>query len=136
MLLIGLLRPGRPRAVVPLVTLVALGASIVIEHLALAPPGVDHLRRAARWTGWRWCCDMIFAVAAIAAVMLSLRAPATRSAGHGEYNSLMLFSVLGMAILVSAQNLVTLFVGFELLSIPLYVSVPRSSGARARWSRG
>ena len=64
---------------------------------------------------------MIFAVSAIAAVVLSLRDAAPRSAGQGEYNSLILFSVLGMAILVSAQNLVTLFVGFELLSIPLYV---------------
>ena len=64
---------------------------------------------------------MIFAVSAIAAVVLSVRDAAPRSAGQGEYNSLILFSVLGMAILVSAQNLVTLFVGFELLSIPLYV---------------
>jgi NADH-quinone oxidoreductase subunit N len=53
--------------------------------------------------------------------MLSWRAAGAREAGHGEYHSLLLFSVLGMAILVSAQNLVTLFVGFELLSIPLYV---------------
>ncbi len=39
----------------------------------------------------------------------------------GEFFSLMLFSILGMATLVAAQNLVTLFLGFELLSIPLYV---------------
>ena len=43
------------------------------------------------------------------------------TAGHGEYYALLLFSVLGMAMLVSAQNLVTLFLGFELLSIPLYI---------------
>ena len=54
-------------------------------------------------------------------MLLSWRAVGPREAGHGEYHSLLLFSVLGMAILVSAQNLVTLFVGFELLSIPLYV---------------
>src|SRR5205814_7771205 len=42
-------------------------------------------------------------------------------AGQGEFYSLLLFSVLGMAILVSAQNLITLFIGFELLSIPLYI---------------
>ena len=84
------------------------------------PPGVDHLR-GAPVDGLALVLDMIFAVAAIAAVVLSLRDAAPRSAGQGEYNSLLLFSVLGMAILVSAQNLVTLFVGFELLSIPLYV---------------
>jgi len=65
--------------------------------------------------------DMIFAVAAIATVLLSWRAHAATSAGHGEYYSLLLFSVMGMAVLVSAQNLITLFIGIELLSIPLYV---------------
>ena len=61
------------------------------------------------------------AITAIACVVLSLRARAPITAGHGEYHSLLLFSVLGMAILVSATDMVTLFVGFELLSIPLYV---------------
>jgi NADH-quinone oxidoreductase subunit N len=65
--------------------------------------------------------DLVFAVAAIAAVILSTREPGASQAGHGEYHSLLLFSVLGMAVLVSAQNLVTLFIGFELLSIPLYI---------------
>src|SRR5207237_6262892 len=52
---------------------------------------------------------------------MSWREHAADSAGHGEYHSLLIFSVLGMAVLVSAQNLVTLFLGIELLSIPLYV---------------
>src|SRR5205085_3946932 len=65
--------------------------------------------------------DLIFAASGIAAVLLSWRAVAAREAGHGEYHSLLLFSVLGMAILVSSQNLVTLFIGLELLSIPLYI---------------
>src|SRR5205085_4868988 len=65
--------------------------------------------------------DLIFAASGIAAVLLSWRALAAREAGHGEYHSVLLFSVLGMGILVSAQNLVTLFIGIELLSIPLYV---------------
>ena len=54
-------------------------------------------------------------------MLLSWRAVAPRESGHGEYYSLLLFSVLGMEILVSSQNLVTLFIGIELLSIPLYV---------------
>ena len=42
-------------------------------------------------------------------------------AAHGEYYSLLLASVAGMAVLVAAQNTITLFLGLELLSIPLYV---------------
>ena len=52
--------------------------------------------------------------------MLSLRSEAVREAGAGEYFALLLSSVAGMVVLASAENLVTLFVGLELLSIPLY----------------
>ena len=65
--------------------------------------------------------DMLFAVAGIATVLLSWDGVASRDAGQGEYHSLLLFSAMGMAVFVSAQNLVTLFVGIELLSIPLYI---------------
>ena len=65
--------------------------------------------------------DMLFAIAGIAAVLMSWRAVAPRESGHGEYGALLLFSVLGMGVFVSAQNLVTLFLGIELLSIPLYI---------------
>ena len=64
---------------------------------------------------------MLFAVAGIATVLMSWRAVAPRESGHGEYYALLLFSVLGMAVFVSAQNLITLFLGIELLSIPLYI---------------
>jgi NADH-quinone oxidoreductase subunit N len=64
---------------------------------------------------------MIFCTGGIAAVALSLRSLAAVEAGEGEYYALLLTSILGMVILVAAQNLVVLFIGFELLSIPLYV---------------
>ncbi|MDQ3677943.1 MAG: NADH-quinone oxidoreductase subunit N [Actinomycetota bacterium] len=63
----------------------------------------------------------LFCVAGIGTVLLSWRHVAPREAAHGEYYALLLTSIAGMIILVAAQNLVTLFLGFELLSIPLYV---------------
>ncbi|MBV8429535.1 MAG: NADH-quinone oxidoreductase subunit N [Solirubrobacterales bacterium] len=65
--------------------------------------------------------DMLFAAAGIAAVLLSWRGLAPRETGQGEYNALLLFSIFGMAVFVSAQDLITLFLGIELLSIPLYI---------------
>ena len=47
--------------------------------------------------------------------------PPTLEAGHGEYYSLLLGSIAGMVVLAEAESLMTLFIGFELLSIPLYV---------------
>jgi NADH-quinone oxidoreductase subunit N len=119
-LMVGLFGTVARMILVPAVTVGVLIASIVIEATRLNHPA-SIIAGALAVDGLALVLDMIFAVAAIAAVVLSLRDRAPRSAGQGEYTSLMLFSVLGMAILVSAQNLVTLFVGFELLSIPLYV---------------
>lgn len=41
--------------------------------------------------------------------------------GHGEFQALLICSVLGMTLIAQAQNLVVFFVALELLSIPLYV---------------
>jgi len=40
---------------------------------------------------------------------------------RGEYYSLILFSILGMMLMAQAADLIVIFLGLELLSIPLYV---------------
>ena len=120
-LLVGLLRAGFVRhRLVPLLTLVTLAVTIAFE-IARFPHHRSIISGALVVDDLALILDMLFAVSAFAVVLISLRSLAPRQAGHGEWHSLLLFSVMGMAILVSAQNLVTLFVGFELLSIPLYV---------------
>ncbi len=106
--------------VVPLVTLVALAASIVIEIMRYQHPALI-IAGALQVDQLSFTLDLIFSVAGMACVVLSLNSRASSSAGHGEYHALLLFSIMGMAVLVSAVNLVTLFLGFELLSIPLYI---------------
>ena len=64
---------------------------------------------------------VLFSTAGIGATLLSWRSLAAAEAGEGEYYALLLTSALGMTILVAAENFVVLFLGFELLSIPLYV---------------
>jgi NADH-quinone oxidoreductase subunit N len=123
-LLVGLLGGGEHTEtrgrVVPLLTIAVLAAFMVVGISRFHHPA-SIIAGALSVDDLALVLDMIFAVAAIACVLLSLRARAPETAGHGEYYALLLFSVLGMAVLVSAQDLVTLFVGFELLSIPLYV---------------
>ncbi|HST34711.1 MAG TPA: NADH-quinone oxidoreductase subunit N [Solirubrobacteraceae bacterium] len=120
-LLVGLARTRWIRAhVVPALSLVALGA-------------------AAGLTIWQWDAEksivsgalriddlslmlnLILAAGAAMAVLLAWRSQAAREAGHGEFFALLLTSVGGMSLLAAAQNTVALFVGLELLSIPLYV---------------
>jgi NADH-quinone oxidoreductase subunit N len=119
-LLGGPLAEGVRARVTALVAIMAFAASLVIE-ISIFHRQTSIISSALRIDDLALILDMLFAVSGIAAVLLSLRSPAVSTAGHGEYYALMLFSVMGMAVLVSAQNLVSLFLGFELLSIPLYI---------------
>jgi NADH-quinone oxidoreductase subunit N len=119
-LLAGLLGRVVREIVVPALTIVTLTATIIDVCLRFGHPA-SIISGALNIDGLGLTLDLIFCAAGIACVLMSLRAPGPRGAGHGEYHALLLFSVLGMGVLVSAQDLVTLFVGFELLSIPLYV---------------
>jgi NADH-quinone oxidoreductase subunit N len=65
--------------------------------------------------------SLLFYLAGIATILLSLRSPTLREAGTGEIACLLLGSIAGMVLLAGAENLVTLFIGIELLSIPLYI---------------
>jgi NADH-quinone oxidoreductase subunit N len=65
--------------------------------------------------------DFLFYTAAATALVLSLRERPHLPTSLADYSALLLASVTGMVVLASATNLVTLFLGIELLSIPLYV---------------
>ncbi|MDQ8043623.1 MAG: NADH-quinone oxidoreductase subunit N [Solirubrobacteraceae bacterium] len=64
---------------------------------------------------------VIACASAIAGLAIAARGRGTDDAGHGETAALILASATGMAILAAANDLVTVFLGLELLSIPLYV---------------
>src|SRR5262245_63655936 len=120
-LLVGLLRPRVVREVlVPLLALAAYAAAI---GCGIWQYGEEKnlVASALRLDGLTTVLSFVFCTGGAAAVLLSWRAVAPREAAHGEYYALLLTSTGGMWVLVAAQNLVTLFLGLELLSIPLYV---------------
>jgi NADH-quinone oxidoreductase subunit N len=120
-LLIGLLRPRAVREV--LVPLLALAGFLAAIGLGIWQYGEqkDLVAGALRLDDLTIVLSFVVSTGGAAAVLLSWRAVAPREAAHGEYFALMLTSAAGMWVLVAAQNLVTLFLGLELLSIPLYV---------------
>jgi NADH-quinone oxidoreductase subunit N len=69
--------------------------------------------------------SLICIAAAAFVVPLSWREPAAERPGteqrHGEFQTLLLGSLLGMVLLAQAQNLISFFIAIELLSVPLYV---------------
>ncbi|MHB8533251.1 MAG: NADH-quinone oxidoreductase subunit N, partial [Solirubrobacteraceae bacterium] len=120
-LMVGLLGSRRVRAqLVPALSLGALGAAL---GLTIWQWGAQKaiVSGALSIDGLSLTLNLILIAGGVCAVLLSWRSRAAREAAHGEFHALLLTSLAGMSLLAAAQNTVAVFVGLELLSIPLYV---------------
>jgi NADH-quinone oxidoreductase subunit N len=120
-LLVGLLgRKAAREQVVPALSLLALAASL---GLTIWQWGEQKsiLAGALRIDDLALVLNMILIAGGAATVLLAWRSRAAESTAHGEWHALLLTSIGGMFLLASAQNTVLVFLGLELLSIPLYV---------------
>lgn len=128
---------------VPLIALVALGATVglTIWQWHDEKSIVDGALRIDRLA---LVLNLLLAAAGAITVLLAWRSGREEHTAErigqqrwsGELHALLLSSIAGMALLVSAQNIVLLFLGLELLSIPLYVlcASDRSLGRRREHS--
>jgi NADH-quinone oxidoreductase subunit N len=120
-LMAGLFRSRVVRTgVVPALTVVSLGAAI---GLAVWQWDTDELVIAGsmKIDSLTLGLTILFCIGGIAATAMAVGSDAVEDAGHGEFHALLLSSILGMVVLAGASDLIALFIGFELLSIPLYV---------------
>jgi NADH-quinone oxidoreductase subunit N len=120
----GVFSEARQRLVVSALSLTALGAAAGLciwqwgtrEDLVSGALRLDELGLAG---------GLIAIFAAAFVIPMTWREPAAERPGseprHGEFQALLLSSVLGMVLLAQAQNLIILFISLELLSVPLYV---------------
>ena len=119
-LMLGLFRGARVHLLVAGATLATLAAATGLSIWQLGE-NKTIVEGALRVDDLALTFGFIFYAAAALTVILSYREPPAREGREGDYYVLLLSSVLGMVVLAGANNLVTLFLGFELLSIPLYV---------------
>ncbi len=63
----------------------------------------------------------LLTLAGIFVCLMSVTYLAEMDIHHGEYYALLLLATAGMMVLVAATDLMTLFLGIELMSIPIYV---------------
>ncbi len=120
-LLAGLLRSRVAREHgVPLLSFTALATSLGLTIWQL-DSSKSLVAGALEIDGLGTVLNLLFVGAGMATVLLSWRALAPRESAHGEFHALLLTSVSGMLVLSWSTNLVTVFLGLELLSIPLYV---------------
>ncbi len=122
-LLTGLARSATvQRTVLPVLAVLTLVATGVIAVVSWRKGTVAPIVAGAiTFDALTLSLTVLFCLAALATVLMSLRSEAVREAGMAEYLTLLLASVAGMVLLVASSNLVSFFLGLELLSIPLYV---------------
>src|SRR5581483_9191067 len=65
----------------------------------------------------------LFLAGAAISILVSVRYLEIEHEHHGEFYSLMLFSVVGMMCMAAAMDIVLLFIGLELMAISTYVLV-------------
>ncbi len=103
------------------------GLLVVFLVQCFAPHGASGLYLGGfRIAPWSLLLKQIFVAGALATAWLSApyfenRLEHPRLTRGGEFFTMLTFCVTGMSVVVSSQDLVTLFVGLELATIPLYV---------------
>ncbi len=88
---------------------------------AVAPDGVlfGGLLKTTLFTRF---ADILVYLGAAMALVLSLDYNRRENIARFEYPILVLFAVLGMIVMISANDLMTLYIGFELQSLALYIT--------------
>jgi NADH-quinone oxidoreductase subunit N len=71
--------------------------------------------------GFALFCNLLFLLVAGLTLLISIAYIRHTGLEHGEYSALLLFSTLGMMIMASSLDLMTIFLGLETLSISLYI---------------
>jgi len=121
-LLVDLFTPESSRGIVPQVAGLGLLASI-IPILTLALDGTDRGMFGGAYAvdNFALTLKLLFLASAYVVVLLSTNYIAEGDYHEGEYYFLLLSSTLGMTLMASARDLVSIFVALELLSIPAYM---------------
>jgi NADH-quinone oxidoreductase subunit N len=120
-LLVSLL-PGRivQRSVVAIFAAATLVAAGVAFGLQIGDPATAALSGAITLDDLSRVFGLIFVISSLATVVIAHRGETLNNFGRGEFYALLISIVLGMSLLSAASNLVTVFLTFELFSIPLY----------------
>jgi NADH-quinone oxidoreductase subunit N len=71
--------------------------------------------------GYALFFKLVFLLSLILSVLISVRYLSIERAHYGEYYGLMLFATVGMMFMASAQDLIVLYLGLELMALSTYV---------------
>lgn len=110
---------SRLAGMVSLVGLVAaLAALAALWRSGATPAGAAHM---VALDGFRFASLAVILLASIGAILLSLDYLERENLIAPEYYSLLLMATSGMMLLAGAEDLIVLFLGLEVMSVPVYV---------------
>lgn len=121
MVLEGLLREGKPRHSLNTLALLSLGAALGLSIAAYTPEAVPSFQNMLLVDGFGTFFRSLVIVVALLAVLCSGSYLRREHAEGGEYYALILFSVVGQCIMVTANELIMTFIGLEISSIATYI---------------
>jgi NADH-quinone oxidoreductase subunit N len=122
-LLVDLLLPDREKWAIS--TLTGFGFLVALLPILTLAVNDDHARSlfggAYVVDNFALVLKALFLVSAYVVVLMSVNYVDEGDYAQGEYYFLLISSVLGMLVMASARDLITIFVALELLSIPAYM---------------
>jgi len=104
----------------PILSLAGVVAAAAILLLGRGRPEIAFGGMLAA-DGFAFFCNLIFLLVAALTLLVSIAYIRKTGLEHGEYSALLLFGTLGMMIMASSLDLMTIFLGLETLSISLYI---------------
>ncbi len=96
------------------------GITVILFIAVLARGDVILLGGSYASDGISWLGKIVIVIGTGLAGAVSMDSPGVREKYHGAYAALLLAAALGMMVLVSSRELVTMFVGLETSAVSLY----------------
>jgi NADH-quinone oxidoreductase subunit N len=126
-LLVDTLASPKDRKYLPLVSVIGLaftGYELLLQQKFLASNGVmEAFQGSLTVDGFSLFFNWIFLLAALIVSVVSYKYLDIEGEHHGEYYALILLAQCGMFFLATGTDLITLFVGLELMALCFYVMV-------------
>ncbi len=113
----ALKKPPRPQLVI--VALVGVAAALVVG-IAFPIDGKYYNDMISVGSFSRFF-DVVFILIAVGAILIAVPYIRNTLEERGEYYALILFATIGMMFMAKAHDLTVLFLGLELVSVPLYI---------------
>ena len=129
-LLADLFLPRSQKQILAYVALLGIVVAFVATGLVWSATGPAFLgtEGMAVADGYALFFNFVFMTVAGLAVLISVDYTDRQGLAQGEYYALLLLSTAGMSVIAAATDLMVLFVGLEVLSMPLYVLVGLKRG--------